>query len=91
MLTPELKSRTTAIFETIYYLYDIAVISPSFEWIVRKLMRFKVPAPIRFLLLIPRMLREKKFYNISFISGLRFFLHTSVPQNRTKNFNNYLP
>nr|HPI75134.1 hypothetical protein [bacterium] len=59
--------------------------------LVRKLLRVKIPPVVLFFLLIPRMLREKKFFKISLISGIIFFLNTTAPQYRTKNFNNYLP
>jgi radical SAM superfamily enzyme YgiQ (UPF0313 family) len=91
IMTPEIHTKKDREFETLYALFDIAAASPALEKLVRKLLRFKIPPVILFFLLIPRMLREKKFFKISLISGIIFFLNTTAPQYRTKNFNNYLP
>ncbi|HOO55774.1 MAG TPA: radical SAM protein [bacterium] len=91
LLTPEIKSKHSRMFENLYYMYDIGIVSPAFEWLVKKLLNIRIPLPIRILLLLPRMYREKKFFNIKLSSGIKYFLNTTLPQNRTKNFNNYLP
>jgi len=91
IMTLEVHSPQHKKLHTLYYLIDIALISPFFEKIVRLLLDVKLPGFILFLLLLPRMNRERKFFRIEIFSGLKFFLNTSLPQNRTKNFNNYLP
>ena len=91
IMTPEIKTGTTRAFKTLYALFDVAVVSPRLERIVRGLLRFHVPGFVLFLFLLPRMMREKRFFNISLFSGLYFYLNTAMPQHRTKNFNNYLP
>lgn len=91
IMTPEIKTRSNEQFETLYALFDIAVISPSLEKLVRKLLPIKIPALLKFFLFLPRVYREKKFFSISFLSGFLFYLNTSLPQYRTKNFNNFLP
>lgn len=91
LLTPEIRSKHTKMFESLYWLFDLALVSPFFEKIVRGLLRFRIPAPVRVLLVLPRIYKEKKFFNIRLVSGIHFFLRTTLPQNRTKNFNNYLP
>jgi len=88
--TPVFKSRYHREFMNLYYLYDFALISEFAERIVRKIIRFKLPGFLK-LLVLPRMLREKRFFGIRLLSGLRFYWNTDMPQNRTKNFNNYLP
>ncbi len=91
VLTPEIHSSQMEKLQTLYYLYDVALISPFFEKLVTRMLGARVPGIIKFLLLLPRMLREQKFFNISLFSGIKYFLNTTLPQNRTKNFNNYLP
>ncbi|MFA6448459.1 MAG: radical SAM protein [bacterium] len=91
IMTPEIQTKTNREFETLYALIDVAVASPLLEKLVRRLISVRIPKPILFLFLLPRMYREKKFFNIKFISGLIFYLNTTLPQYRTKNFNNYLP
>lgn len=91
VLTPEIHSSQSERLQTLYYLYDVALLSGVTEKLVTRLLGVRVPGIVRFFLLIPRMLREQKFFNISLVSGIKFFLNTTLPQNRTKNFNNYLP
>lgn len=91
IMTAEIETGADREFRTLYALFDIAVASPLLERIVRGMLRFHVPGFVLFLLLLPRMLREKRFFNISLVSGLFFYLNTAMPQHRTKNFNNYLP
>jgi len=91
IMTPEIGMKKNEQFKTLFALIDLAVASPLLERIVRKLLRVRIPNLILFFLLLPRMYREKKFFNIRFLSGLIFYLHTTLPQYRTKNFNNFLP
>ncbi len=91
VMTPEIHTKRDREFETLYALFDIAAASPALEKLVRKLLRVKIPPVVLFFLLIPRMLREKKFFRISLISGILFYMNTTAPQYRTKNFNNFLP
>lgn len=91
IMTPEIHTRRDREFETLYALIDIALWSPFWEKMVRKMLHVKIPKPLLFFLLLPRMYKEKKFFNIKFISGFIFYLRTTLPQYRTKNFNNFLP
>jgi anaerobic magnesium-protoporphyrin IX monomethyl ester cyclase len=91
IMAPEIETGKKREFETIYTLFDIAAASPALENIVRKLIRFRIPKSIRFFLMLPRMYREKKFFNIKFLSGFYFYLNSTMPQYRTKNFNNFIP
>jgi anaerobic magnesium-protoporphyrin IX monomethyl ester cyclase len=91
IMTPEIHTKRDREFETLYALIDIAVLSPFWEKVVRKLLHVKIPKFMLFFLLLPRMYKEKKFFNISFLSGVIFYLNTTLPQYRTKNFNNFLP
>ncbi len=91
ILAPKLQSKINRQFESLYALADIAALSPRMEKLVAKWIDRKIPRIVLILLLFPRIYREKKFLNIGLISGFIYFLHTSMPQHRTKNFNNYLP
>ena len=91
IMTPEIKTNNQRAFRTLYALFDIAAASPFLEKIVAKLLWLRLPGFVLFLLLLPRMYREKKFFNIRLWSGLIFYLNATMPQYRTKNFNNFLP
>lgn len=91
IMTPEIKTRSNDQFETLYALFDLAVASPALEKLSRRLINIKIPSLIKFFLFLPRVYREKKFFSITFLSGFLFYLNTSLPQYRTKNFNNFLP
>ncbi len=91
LMSPHITSDDPEKFKSLFFLFDIALISSFFERLVRRLIRFKIPLPLGILLLLPRIWKEKKFFNIKLISGFAYFLNTNLPQNRTKNYNNYLP
>ena len=91
VMTPEIETRKNEQFRTLYALVDIAVASPFLEKLVRRFINVRIPRIILYFLLLPRMYREKKFFNIGLVSGLIFYLSTTMPQYRTKNFNNFLP
>ncbi|MBU0767412.1 radical SAM protein, partial [Patescibacteria group bacterium] len=90
LLTPVFNYAHRRETENLFYLFEVALRSSLLERIVRFIIRFPLPPVIK-LSLLPRLYREKKFFNITLWSGFVFFLKTTLPQNRTKNFNNYLP
>lgn len=91
VMLPKIEAEKNRAFLTLYALFDFAVAAPALELAVRALLPFRVPGFLMFFLSLPRVNREKKFMNIKLLDGLRFFLHTALPQSRTKNFNNFIP
>jgi radical SAM superfamily enzyme YgiQ (UPF0313 family) len=77
-------------FETLLSFFPLLVMFPQLEKTVRRLLAGPRRRIYRLLeLLFPY--HEKRFFRISWLSGLRFFWNTGLPARKTKNINNYIP
>jgi anaerobic magnesium-protoporphyrin IX monomethyl ester cyclase len=77
-------------FEVLLHFFTLLVMFPWLGPLVRCLIRGPRLGIYRILDgMIP--FQEKRFFRITWLSGLRFFMNTGSPARKTKNFNNYIP
>jgi radical SAM superfamily enzyme YgiQ (UPF0313 family) len=89
---PVFKDRRAWLKENLFHLFNLGVRFPSLLPIIRLMVR--VPL-LKFIFMPFNMAinsyREKAFFNITWHSGMRYFIHSGNLRERTKVFNNYLP
>ncbi|MFH1415756.1 MAG: radical SAM protein, partial [Elusimicrobiota bacterium] len=77
--------------ENLFILFRFAVMFPGFIPLAKKLCRL----PFIKLLAVPDMLinsyKEKKFFSITWLSGIKYMLKAGGLRKRTKVFNNFMP
>ena len=85
-----LKIEDKGKFEVLLHFFTYLVSFPWLDLLVRYLVRGPRLRIYRVLdWIIP--FQEKRFFRITWLSGIRFFLNTGSPIRKTKNFNNYIP
>lgn len=100
-LPPKLQY-TTSIYQSdekfmkkvkrLYHLFPFAIKFGLPRWKVRFLINVPFFSSIlKWVHYFTVLWEEKGVFNIMLISGLRFFLHTGHPLNKTKNANNFVP
>lgn len=90
VMTPLFESLSNAEIENYVNFFHVLVKLPVSDRWTRRLLRLP-RLPFLKLLLALRFLGERKFFNITWLSGLRFMLHTTSPLGRTKNINTIVP
>lgn len=76
----------------LYHLFPFAVKFRLPRWKIKFLISVPLFSFIlKWLHYFTVLWEEKGVFNITLISGLRFFLHTGHPLNKTKNANNFVP
>ena len=91
---PMFNSNHNKQFENLFYLFYFG---SKFPWLIPIMKRILKLVPVRFTFVLSPVIslislyKEKKNFKISWISGIRFFLHTGGVKKRTKVFNNYMP
>jgi len=99
---PPKQQYTTSIYQSdakfmkkvrrLYHLFPFAVKFNLPKWFVRFLINVPFLSPIlKWVHYFTVLWEEKGVFNITLISGLRFFFHTGHPLNKTKNANNFVP
>jgi radical SAM superfamily enzyme YgiQ (UPF0313 family) len=89
---PIFKSCDTKLHENLFHLFSFGVKFPA----LLPFIRFMIRMPLLKWLFIPfnfiiNSYLERDFFNITWDSGMRYFLHSGNLRERTKVFNNYLP
>lgn len=88
---PVFKSDYKNQFKNLFFLFHFGVKFPSLFPLIKILIKF----PFFKLYILLNFIRdcycEKKFFNISLYSGIRYFLCAGNIRKRTKVFNNYMP
>ncbi len=87
---PMLKSKYNMHFKNLFHLFYIAVKYPTLVNIIKMILNFPL-TPFFELLNFPQFLRERKFFNLSWITAITYYVYGGNPAERTKNFNNYIP
>ena len=78
--------------ERFYYLFQFAVKLRMSRAMINMLIRIPLWIPLlKWMHYLTMLWEERGIYNITLVSGLRFFLHTGHPMNKTKNANNFIP
>lgn len=89
--SPVFESNNKKLYENLFYLFCFGVKFPALLPFIKVMIR--LPSLKKFFItfnLIMNSYFEKKFFNITWYSGIRYFLCSGNLKQRTKVFNNYL-
>jgi len=86
-----LNSKYKKQFENLFYLFHFGVKFPLLIPLIKKILSLRLVKIFSLLNLLINNYYEKKFFNITLYSGIKYILCAGNYKNRTKVFNNYMP
>jgi len=90
--SPICKSNYRKQHENLFYLFRIGVKFPLLLPLIKFMIRMLL---IKIFFILPNLILinyyEKRFFNITWYSGIKYFLRSGNLEERTKVFNNYMP
>ena len=86
-----LDTDTQTAFNNIFILFRFAVVMPFLIPLIRRIYRSRFIRPISFFNNMLNALGEKRFFRITWGSGIRYMFNAGSLRRRTKVYNNFMP
>lgn len=86
-----IKSAYKNQFENLFYVFRFGVHFPILMPFIKKIKRVSLVKMLSFLNILLNIYFEKKFFNITWVSGIKYMLCAGSLNKRTKVYNNFMP
>ncbi len=86
-----IKSAYKNQFENLFYVFRFGVCFPMLIPFIRKMRKVFLIRIFSFLNMLVNIYCERRFFNVTWFSGVKYMLHSGTLDKRTKVFNNFMP